>query len=66
VGEVEESGSLRVQGEEYWKTLFARRQFSVRLKSFHGLSAAWPTFAQRERKKKSATPVEMTALWQAG
>jgi hypothetical protein len=34
--------------------------YRVRLKCCHGPSAAWPTFAKRERKKKSATPVGMT------
>ena len=32
----------------------------VGLKYCHGPSAAWPTLARRERKRKSATPVGMT------
>jgi hypothetical protein len=32
----------------------------VRFRCCHGSSAAWPTFARKERKKKSATPVGMT------
>ncbi len=33
---------------------------AVVVRCCHGPSTAWPTFARRERRKKSATPVGMT------
>ena len=32
----------------------------LKLQGCHGPSASWPTFARRERKRKSAIPVGMT------
>jgi hypothetical protein len=32
----------------------------------HGPSAAWPTFARRERKRKSAIPVPSASLTAGG